>query len=395
MGRRGGGFGGGRMGGGGRSGGFGGGGRLGGGGRSGGSLGGFGGGRPAGRGSGIGGGLGGSRPAPRRPAPRRGGFGTGMAVGMGMGMGMRRRRMWGWGGGWGWGRPRTVVMGGGGHHGGAGGCGCMAVIGLALLVVFIALIAYSGGHISQRQPITRSTIERTALPRGSAGNIGEMFIDHTGTVQNRTQMLNGLNNFHNETGVRPVVYLLGVNEFPGAAGVARNQIPAHVNREMPEFARATFDRLGLDEAHLLLVFFEFDDGMDYFWSAYPLAGNMARAVVDMEAMDILLDYVGRFYYQYPQSRDSAFIFGNAFDRTGSRIMATQVNIVLILILVVGGIIVLLILFTWWKRKQEQKNIEAEQTERILGQQLNTFGTETNDAASRLAQEYEDNDNNEN
>jgi len=393
MGRgRGGGFGGGRGGGIGRGGGFGGGSsRLGGSGRGGSS---FGNSRPAGRGSGLG-----NTPRPAaRPAPprRNAGFGTGMAVGMGMGMGMRRRRGWGWGGPmwgprWGWGRRRhtTVVVNGGG--GGmnmrqGGGCGCGTFILGALILLFIGVLLFNFGAVpAVVQPITRSTVERSALPSGLAANT-EMITDHLFVVNNRTNLLNGMNNFHNATGVRPHLYIVGVDDFPGAAAVALPQLYNHVARGMHDFAQATYNRLFDDEAHLLLVFFEYDDGRDFVWYSYPLAGTMARSVMDQEALDILQDYIGRYFYQFVEVDQ---IFGRAFADTGTRIMRTQVNIWLILILVVGGVLVLFILFSWWKNKQEQKRMEAEETERILSQPLETFGSSTTDAANDLADKYEE------
>jgi len=394
MGRRGGGFGGGGRGGsfgggrgslgGGRGGGLGGGGsRLGGSGRGGSSFGNT---RPAGRGSGSGGAA---RPG-ARPAPRRNpGFAAGMGVGMGMGM---RRRRWGWGMGprWGWGGGwgrRTVIVnnGGGMHHRGSG---CGTVIIVALIIALFALIIFNQGvGPTAVQPITRSTVEREPLPRGSAASNAEMFTDHMNLIRNRTNLLNGLNNFYSATGVRPHLYIVGVNDIPGASDVALPQLFDFVAREIPAFAQATYNRLFIDEAHLLLVFFEYDDGRDYVWYTYPLAGIQARQVMDQEAIDILQDYIGRFYYQYV---DVDQIFGRAFDQTGTRIMATQPNILRTLIFVVGGVLVVFILFTWWRRKQEQKNLEAEQTERILSQSLDTFGTD--DAASQLAKEYDENNN---
>jgi len=403
FGGRSGGFGGGRGGGlGGRGGGFGGAGRLGSGGRGGGSFG------SPGRGlgsTGSGRGLGSApRPAPRPVAPRRNpGFAAGMGVGMGMGMGMgRRRRGWGWGGGWGmgprwgWGRRRnTVIINNGGGHRGGGGCGCGSLLVAMLFIAIFAFIIVGGLWGWQRpvgnvtSPVTRSTIEREALPAGSASTTGPMFTDHLGWIRNQTEMNRGLQNFHNATGVRPHVYLIGVDNLEGAAGVPFSGLHSLVSRAMPTFAQETYNRLFEDEAHLLLVFFYHETATDYGWYPYLLAGSQARSVMDQEAMDILQDYLGRFFYQQNLTHDQ--FFSRSFDRAATRIMAGPSNILRTFIIAVAAVAVLLILFTWWRRKQEQKNLEAEQTERILGQSLDTFGTD--DDASRLAQNYEDDNQN--
>ena len=60
-----------------------------------------------------------------------------------------------------------------------------------------------------------------------------------------------------------------------------------------------------------------------------------------------------------------------------------------LIIVAGVVLVVTIFYNFWKKKQEQKNLEAEQTERILSQDLGTFGE---DEAADLAKQYEENNN---
>jgi len=60
------------------------------------------------------------------------------------------------------------------------------------------------------------------------------------------------------------------------------------------------------------------------------------------------------------------------------------------LLLAGVAAVLLLLFRWWKRAKEQKNLEAEQTERILGQKLETFeSSPSGDAAAQLAEKYKE------
>ena len=415
MGRRGGGLGGGRGGLGGGRGSLGGRGSFGGGrsssgfgggsaGRSGGSIGG---GR---RGGGLtSGGLAGRSPTPRapvggggfgRPAPRRRpGFGTGMAVGMGMGMGMRRRRRWGWGPRWG---PR---WGGGGMHGGGmhggrrGGCGgglggCLTI--LLVLILFAIIFNFAQdrgtGNINQRHDefahyVAPSTRVREALPDGSASTAGPWFTDELGWIQSATTLQAGLRNFHNLTGVRPHIYLIG--EIDGEVDITME--------DLQYFASEAYDRLFDDEAHLLVVFFEAMIRGSYEWAVHMHPGRLAQTVMDQEALDIIYDFVVFYYFQEGLSED--LMFSGAFDRAGTRIMYRPAGPVdnrpvWITIAVVAGVILLVfILFNWWKRKIHQQNLEAEQTERILNQPLDSFGGDSNDDASRLAQEYEEDNEN--
>ncbi|MCL2526970.1 MAG: hypothetical protein FWE42_01030 [Defluviitaleaceae bacterium] len=397
----------------------GGGGMRGGGGRMGGGLGRSGSGRGlsggglgsagrAGRGGLGGGGLGGARagggfgtgraPAPRAPMGRPGSFGAGMATGMGIGMmagGGRRRRGWGMGGGWGWGRRRRMPMGGMGMgpgmmgpRRGGGGCGggCITLILIIIAIIFvISIISWFGnlaspqnwvqGGTIQLTEVTAATRVREALPRGTATDTGPLYTDHLDWIGNRTVLERGMRNFHQATGVRPHVYIIG--EIYGTQTPSVSQLGS--------FARQRYDELFNDEAHVLFLFFENAAGQ---YGMYVVPGNQAQTVMDQEAQDILMDYAGRYYYMDISTEE---FFSRVFDSTAERIMHVPPNnrtIWMTVIIVAGVLLLVFLLFRWWQRKQEQKNIEAEQLERVLNQPLETIGN-PNDAASRLADEYTD------
>lgn len=339
-------------------------------------------------------------PAPRPVAPRRNpGFGAGVAVGMGMG---RRRRGWGWGGGWGggWGwrrRRRMMPMGmgpgpmmHGGHGGGGGGCAGMltALFMLLMIVIVIAMFAnmtmpFGTGMgwrgVTNSVQVTRSTVRREPLPRGSADTSVPMLVDHPGWIANQTVLNRGLNNFHDRTGVRPILYIVSGN-INGDTHPSNALLESHSQQRYTELTRG-------NEAHVLVLIFENDFG-DYGWWVTP--GTQAAAVLDGEARDIILDYIARYWYGTLDEHD---MFARAFDEASQRIMTVTRSQWIPVLVVVGVLLILLLLFSWWKRKQEQKNLEAEQTERILSQPLETIGSDSNDAASQLAQQYEDDNNN--
>ncbi|MCL2404797.1 MAG: hypothetical protein FWC92_04525 [Defluviitaleaceae bacterium] len=349
-------------------------------------------------------------PVPRapvaRPMSRAGSFGAGVGVGMGMGMmgGGRRRRGWGWGGGWGWGRRRRMMPMGGHMMGGpmmggpvrrsGGGCGgCMTVILMIVLVMLvISVVSYMGNFATPQNwgqqaadpfpGVIPSTIIRTPLPAGSAIETGSLFTDHLNWIGNQSQLVVGMRNFHQATGVRPHLYIVG--EIYGTQNPTDAQILS--------FAQGRYDALFNDEAHVLLLFFE-NEAQLYGMAVVP--GNQARSVIDQEAEDILLDFVQRYYYMDISEEE---LFSRAFNSAAERIMHVPPEppnnraIWLTVIIVAGVLLLTLLLFRWWQRKQEQKNLEAEQTERILSQPLESMGS---DAATQLAQQYEDDNNNEN
>ena len=367
------------------------------GGRAGGSFGGGLGSRPGG---GFGGGLGGRPaagrgvvrpPVARRPMGRAGSFGAGVGVGMGMGMMGRRRR--GWGGGWGWGRRHRMMGGGPMHRGGSGCGGCLGgLIALVLVVFVIAMIAMFAnfafpaaggmgvGGITSSSQVTRSTVRRNALPRGEADSTVPMYVDHLGLVRNSTALNRGLANFQDRTGVRPILYIVGPAAFNGAM--------EPTDAQLDSFAQARYDAMTSSEAHLLFLFFY--NGTPGGYAMWNVAGRQAQTVMDGEAWDILMDYVEMYYFRNLQWHDR---FARSFDESSQRIMTVTRSAWIPVLVVAGILLILLLLFTWWKRKRDQKNLEFEQTERILSQPLETIGG-FDDPASQLAQQYQD-DNNEN
>jgi len=343
--------------------------------------------------------------APRMAPPRRGpGFATGVGVGMGMGMmGGHRRRRWGWGGGWGWGRRRRMMhMGGmgmdmhGGMHMGmgprprGGGCGggCMVLLMIIFVLVMISMFANVampiGTGMNPRQVITspqvtRSTVRREPLPRNAADSSVPLLVDHPGWIANQTILSRGMQNFHDRTGVRPILYITTI--IDGSIEPSDAQLSDFAERRYTELTRG-------NEAHVLVLIFENEQGQ-YGWWVTP--GSQAAAVLDGEARDIILDYIARYWYGHLDEHD---LFARVFDESSQRIMTVTRSQWIPVLVVVGILLILVLLFNWWKRKRDQKNLEFEQTERILNQPLETIGNQ-NDAASQLAQQYEDDNNNDN
>lgn len=280
-------------------------------------------------------------------------------------------------GGWGHGNRNRGRRYYGRGYGRAGGGGTLAVI--ILVIIFIWLLWPSDAGV------TRSTENRTPLERGVAVDSGPLFHDHIDAIRNNTQLETGLKNFFKETGVRPHLYILG--EIDGNDALPNTS-------QLGAFANDKYEELFNDEGHLLLVFF-YSERLDSY-TMYTLPGNAARSVIDQEAQDILMDYIER-YYSYTHLTN-AELFSRAFDEAGKRIMTVTKSpwIPVLTVFGVGTavIIILLILISFWKKKVAQKNLEAEQTAAILGQDLSTFGdSANNDEASKLAQQYENPDKN--
>lgn len=269
--------------------------------------------------------------------------------------------------------PIINIGGGRSRRTSPGGCapgGCLtAIIILILVMVIIFALSYSGGSSGGSSGITASTVEREPLPKGSV-NETAYYNDTLGWIGNRTKLESGLKSFYNKTGVQPYLYITD--------SINGNNNPTQ--DEMESYANGLYDELFTDEAHLLLVFFEYNGRyMDWY-----IAGTQAKQVIDTEAADILLDYIDRYYYESGLT-DEEF-FSKSFSDAADRIMTVTRSPWISVLVVIGVVVLALILFIWWNKAKKQKNIEAKQMEDILNTPLDRFGsTEADD----LAKKYED------
>jgi len=225
--------------------------------------------------------------------------------------------------------------------------------------------------------ITKSTLKREPLPRGAVVETG-YYTDNIDWIGNRTVLTNGMKSFYKRTGVQPYLYL--TDEINGSLNPT--------NAEVEAFANELYDTLFRDEAHLLLIFFDYRYENDSYHTWY-LCGVQAKTVLDTEAMDILLDYIDRYYY-YDVSAET--LFNWSFDEAGKRIMSVTtspwVTALIVLGVILGVVTIIVIAFAWWMIRKSQKNKEAEQMQRILSTPLETFGS---DEAAERAKKYESGD----
>ena len=279
------------------------------------------------------------------PPPRRTGMGP-MMMGFGMGRMFGRRRGY-------WRRPRRPFFGG-------GGMGCLVIpIVFIILVTMIPALFFSlpsGSNSGSSGTVTASTIKREALPRGAVNETG-YYTDELGWIGSSTALTSGMRNFYQQTGVQP--HLSITDSINGSHNPS--------TAEVEQFINETYNTLFTDEAHLLLVFFEYNDN----YHTWYLAGNQAKTVLDNEAMDILLDYIDRYYYD--QNLTDEQMFSKAFDEAGKRIMTVTTSPWVPVLIVAGILAILVVVFLWWKSYKKQKNLETEQAQKILETPLETFG----------------------
>lgn len=268
--------------------------------------------------------------------------------------------------------------GGGGHHGSNGGSGsnpggsgkgCLAVIAIFAAIIILLIVASwllpSGLSNSD---ITYSTVEREPLPSGAVVET-EYYSDNLDWVKNPTKLTAGLKEFYQQTGVQPYLYLTDT--------IADTHTPSA--EQVEAFATSLYEELFRDEAHLLLIFFEYNQS----YRIWYLCGAQAKTVLDQEAMDILLDNIERYYYD--SSMDEDTFFSTAFAKAGQSIMTVYRSPWVTVWIVLGIAAVLAIVLLIVRAQQKRKREEAAETERILNTPLSTFGE---DAASELEKKYQ-------
>lgn len=255
------------------------------------------------------------------------------------------------------------------------GCGTVILILVMIIIIFAVVSAFSsntGSSYSSSSGLTKSTVAREALPPGSV-NETDYYKDELGWIENKTELLNGLKYFYQKTGVQPYVYITNTingSHYPSAADIEK-------------YANDLYDKLFTDEAHLLLVFFEYtpSDYRDYY-----VTGTQAKTVIDTEAGDILLDYLDKYYYVSSMS-ESEF-FGKSFSDSADRIMTVTKSPWINVFLMFGLALLVIVLFVWWRYIKRQKEIEAKRTKEILDTPIERFG---NTEAQDLAKKYDDNE----
>lgn len=266
----------------------------------------------------------------------------------------------------------------GGSGNGGSGCGSLViVIAVIIMVLFIvsALSNVGSGSGSadsgSSSSITKSTVEREALPKGSVVET-DYLTDNLGWIGSRSKLEDGMKYFYKETGVQPYLYL--TDDVNGSKTPSLQQLE--------EYTNSLYDELFEDEAHLLLVFFEYNSNSQY--RDYVIVGTQAKSVIDNEAVDILLDYVDRYYYDSSLSEEE--MFSKAFSNAADRIMKVTKSPWIAVFVVIGIIVILVLVIFWWSKIKKQKNLEAQQTEDILNTPTEKFGDQE---AEDRAKKYED------
>ena len=234
---------------------------------------------------------------------------------------------------------------------GCGG-GCLGSILLLVVVLIICSVVVSSCTVSGKASsggssaeIQTSTIRRERLNSSSLVNVG-WYTDNLDWIRDPDRLEKGLAYFYKRTGVSPYLYL--TEDVEGVFDPTAAQLDT--------FAGELYDTLFRDEAHFLVVFQEHNG----VYNTRYVCGLEARAVMDDEACEILLDYLDAYYFG---DYDDEEYFSKAFTDAADRIMDTKIPT---RVYVTGAAVVIgigvLVWLVWKKlrdhREERVRNAEA-------------------------------------
>ena len=223
--------------------------------------------------------------------------------------------------------------------------------------------------------VTRSTVQREALPASKCDAVDEWYRDDWGDwideSGEETSLINGLTHFYEKTGVQPYLWIMGEEGGQYMSEGSLEELSEAAYKEM----------FGTDEGHLLVVFREYpNESGNYICTVTP-GYDAETQVMDEQAREILLDFID-YYYTDSELNEGQF-FARAFTSSGDRIMTKQLSLLqlgaivyAVIIIVVGLIVVSVIIkrrkVAVAKQKADQAKAEADKKKAEAAQKQTEF-----------------------
>lgn len=226
------------------------------------------------------------------------------------------------------------------------GCLFQLVVLIAICITLVFIYSSMSGGAGG---ITKSTVERTPLDASYCTQVDYVH-DELDWIRNESTVEKGMYNFYKKTGVQPILVITDTVNGTNSPN----------DNDMETYANELYDQYSPDEAHLLVLFYEYNSDSQY--RIWCITGKQAKTVIDEEALNILMDYLDSYYYS---DRDEDTMFGDAFSDAADRIMTVSKSPIPTIAICLTVLILAFIAFAWWKKAKAQKNLEAEQTERII------------------------------
>lgn len=271
--------------------------------------------------------------------------------------------------------PRTSISRpismGSAYNNRSGGNG--SVVSIVIMIVFAALIfgvffagsSSTNGSVkntTQREPIV-SQVKKT-----------DWYEDQLYWVKNKNVMIEGLEDFYNQTGIQPYILFTAYDDQYWSNDTLNVDA---VNTYLEDYYEEHFD----DEGHFLFAYFEAEsDSISEMEGEFRyLSGYAVDSVMDNEALSIFWGNFEDNYYNLDYSIEE--MISHTFSDTADTIMSKPTNgwdFMKVGVIAVAGIGAVYLVYRMIKIKAKRAKEKEEYTKEILNRPLETFGTDTSD-----------------
>lgn len=227
------------------------------------------------------------------------------------------------------------------------------------VVAAVAFITVFSVIRSREDWLTKSTIQRRALPSDQCVKTDSWYQDETGRIIRSGEeeyIINGMEYFYEKTGVQPYLWVSSFydelnNVFPfGERADRQKELMANKYEELFQS----------DGGHILIALSNSREfPTSYYWCCYP-GENAKLQVMDDEAVDILLDCLSYMYQ--PDNAHSGQTIGNAFVKAANTIMKDQTfTSYAVAIVIVGVLLLIAIICVSSIRRSGKENVAYHKT----------------------------------
>ena len=226
-------------------------------------------------------------------------------------------------------------------------------------IAAIALIAVYSVLGDRDSWLTKSTIQRKAMPSELCEKTNSWYQDETGRLiaaGEEDSIINGMEYFYEKTGVQPFLWVSEYQE-------EMNTLPAHQNRykDREKLMADKYEELFKSDGGHVLISLSNNSKFPYlyFWVCYP--GESAKMqVMDDEAVQILTDCLSTMFE--PHTPNPGLSISNAFIKAADTMMMDQTFISYALaIVIVAALIFITVICVSSIRKSGKENVAYHKT----------------------------------
>jgi len=233
------------------------------------------------------------------------------------------------------------------------------VLIIVAVIAAFALIAVYFGFVNRENWLTKSTIQRRALPSDQCLKIDSWYENDTGRIigeGDEDRLVSGMEYFYKKTGVQPFLWVSSIYDE-----MRECHSPYERDEKREELLSNKYEELfKSDGGHVLIALSDSSEFRTmYYWACYP-GENAKMQVMDEEAVQILVDCLS-FMFEKDIAHPGLSI-GNAFVKAADTMMMDQTFISYALaIVIVAALIFITVICVSSIRKSGKENVAYHKT----------------------------------